>query len=271
MFSKNIIIELDKKDTLVNWECVSDFHAGNSNWNERLANSVKKRILDDPYRFTSFGGDQLDLILPGDPRWKAESVESLMSTKAEQMNFFDDFWKELFEEQIIYKKSFGMDKIWYEQWGNHEYKSRVMEEGEMKRWCNQHHTTFLGSKAFVGLDIRYKNKSLMKKTLFVNHGFGSGDAKKALENLTVNVEADVYAMGHLHQPMGIESEILFFDNKTKHWNSKPQLLINTGCFTSGIRNGTDQWFDQRNKLKTSKPGTVTVEFNAYEDKMNYHM
>lgn len=32
--------------------------------------------------------------------------------------------------------------------------------------------TFLGSKGFVRLDIRFKDKSMMKKTLFVNHGAG---------------------------------------------------------------------------------------------------
>lgn len=268
MFSKNVIIELDKIDTIVEWEVISDFHAGNENWQERLANRCLNRILDDPYRFTSFGGDQLDLILPGDPRFKSESVR--LNTKATQMDFFDEFFNDLFIEQSRYKDNFNMDKIWYEQWGNHEYKSRVMEEGEMRRWCRQHRTTFLGSKGFIGLDIRFNNKSLMKKTLFVNHGFGSGDAKRALENLTVNVEADVYQMGHLHQPMGLESETLFYDRTINKWNTKEQILVNSGCFTTGIRDGVDQWFDQRNRLKTSKPGTWTVSFDAYNGRMNQH-
>jgi hypothetical protein len=268
MFSKPIIIELDKIDTIVHWEVISDFHMGNENWQEDIAVNSLNRILDDPYRFTSFGGDQLDLILPRDPRFKDESVR--MATKAEQMDSFDEFFKELFEEQERYKEC-GLEKIWYEQWGNHEYNSRVMEEGEMKRWCrNDHGTTFLGSKGFVGLDIQFHGKSLMKKTLFVNHGAGSGDAKKALENLTVNVEADVYQMGHLHQPMGFESETLFYNQKKQKWDTKEQILVNSGCFTTGIRNGVDQWFDQRNKLKTSKPGTWTVSFDAYNGKLNQH-
>ena len=268
MFSKPIVIELDKIDTLVNWEPISDFHMGNENFQDNMAKNCKKRILNDPYRITSFHGDQLDLILPGDPRFKHESVR--LNTKAEQMDMFDEFWDELFQEQEYYKKHYGWEKIMCEQWGNHEYKSRVMEEGEMKRWCKQHGTTFLGSKGFIGLDIRFKHKSLMKKTLFVNHGFGSGNPVRALENLTVNVEADVYQMGHLHQPMGLESETLFWNQKTLKWDTKEQILINSGCFVTGIRDGTDQWFDQRNKLKTSKPGTWTVTFDAYNGRMNQH-
>jgi len=218
MFSKNVIIELDKIDRIVKWENISDFHMGNENHIDELAIRRRDAIIDDPYRFTSFGGDQLDLILPGDPRFKYESVR--LQTKAQQMDEFDDFFEPLFKEQEYYKKHYGMDKIWYEQWGNHEYNSRVMEEGEMKRWTKLHGTTFLGSKGFVGLDIRFHNKSLMKKTLFVNHGAGGGDAKKALENLTVNVEADVYQMGHLHQPMGFRTDCIYFDQKTKNGTQK---------------------------------------------------
>jgi Lhr-like helicase len=33
------------------------------------------------------------------------------------MDEFDEFWNELFKEHAHYKKKYGMDKIWYEQWG----------------------------------------------------------------------------------------------------------------------------------------------------------
>ena len=36
MYSKNIIIELDKIDTIVNWENLSDIHIGNANFQEDL-------------------------------------------------------------------------------------------------------------------------------------------------------------------------------------------------------------------------------------------
>ena len=199
MYSKNIILELDKKDTIVHWENLSDVHIGNTNFHEELFERRVKDILDDPYRFTSFGGDQLDLILPGDPRFKDEAVG--LRTLSEQQDEFDERCAELFEEQDYYTKNYGMEKIWYMQWGNHEYKSRVVTEGDMKRYCKLNNITFLGSKAFVRLDIRFKDKSLMKKTLFVNHGAGGGGTLKALENLTVNCEADIYQMGHLHDPL----------------------------------------------------------------------
>lgn len=164
-----------------------------------------------------------------------------------------------------------MDKIWYIQWGNHEYKSRVVTEGDMKDYAKDKRLTFLGSKAFIGLDIRYKNKSKMKKTLFVNHGAGGGDAYTALKNLTFQTEADVFQMGHLHDPQGHKGDVFFWNDKTKHWDTKEIVMVNSGCFITAVRNNVDQWMEQKgNKLKTSKPGTWTVSFDSYNGKVSQH-
>ena len=97
----------------------------------------------------------------------------------------------------------------------------------MKRYCRQRNISFLGSKGFVRLDIKFKGKSLMKKTLYVNHGAGGGGTLKALENLTINTEADIYQMGHLHDPMGIKRDTFFYNDKKNSWDSKEQILVNS--------------------------------------------
>jgi len=269
MFSKEIIVELNKIDDIICHEWISDFHMGNANFQDKLAVRRRDAILDDENRFMSFGGDQLDLILAGDPRFKDQSVR--IGTRGAQMDAFDEFWNDMFLEQARFIEQYNCEKIWYEQWGNHEWNSRVMDEDSMERWCLTHGTTFLGSKAFVHVDIRFHEKSLMKKTMFVNHGAGAGQPEKALHDLTVNVEADIYQMGHLHVPLGIKEDILFWNEKIKGWDRKEQILINSGCFTTAVRGGTDQWFEQKgNKLKTSKAGTMTVSFDAYNGTLNYH-
>ena len=121
MFSKEIIIELDKIDTIVNHEWITDFHMGNANWQEKLTIRRRDAIIDEPYRFMSFGGDQIDLILAGDPRFRDSSVR--IKTRGKQMEAFDEFWNEMYLEQARYIDKFDMEKIWYEQWGNHEYNS----------------------------------------------------------------------------------------------------------------------------------------------------
>jgi hypothetical protein len=269
LYSKKVTIELDKKDTIVHWENLSDIHIGNENFQDELFDRRLRDILNDPYRFTSFGGDNWDLILPGDPRFKDEAVRS--RTLAEQQDIFEEKCAELLDEHNTYVDDCGMEKIWYMQWGNHEYKSRVVTEGDMKRYCKYNKLTFLGSKAFLRLDIRYKNKSMMKKTLFVNHGAGGGKTLNALEALTINNEADIYQMGHLHDPMGIKRDCYYYDDRKNHWETKEQILVNSGCFVTAIRNNVDQWYEQKgNKMVTSKPGTWTVSFDAYNNKVSQH-
>lgn len=272
MFSKLVTIELDKIDREINWEVITDAHVGNGNFDGDYFDSRIQSICNEPYRFTSFGGDNWDMILPPDPRFKDESVK--LKTMALQKDEFEERCKDLFIEQKRYQRESGMDKIWYMQWGNHEYKSRIITEGDMKRYCRTEAPapmTFLGSKAFVRLDIRFHGKSLMKKTLFVNHGAGSGRALKALEDLTVNNEADVYQMGHLHEPMGVKRDTYFWNDTKRHWDTKEQILVNSGCFVSALRDNADQWFEQKgNKMQTSKVGTWTVTFKGYENKVTQH-
>lgn len=111
----------------------------------------------------------------------------------------------------------------------------------------------------------------MKKTLYVNHGAGSGDPKKALDNLMFRVEADVYQMGHLHDPQGHKGDWYFFNDKINRWDSKEVIQVNSGCFTTALRDNVDQWMEQKgNKNKTSKPGTWTVSFDAYNGKVSQH-
>ena len=269
MYSRQVTIELDKIDTIVHWENLSDIHIGNGNFQEKLFTKRINDILDNPYRFTSFGGDNWDLILPGDPRFKDSSVKQ--RTLADQQDEFEYRCGELFKEHWRFLDKSKMEKIWYLQWGNHEYKSKIITEPDMKRYCRKERLTFLGSKAFIRLNIKYKNKSKMKKTLFVNHGAGGGGTLKALENLTVNTEADIYQMGHLHDPMGIKRDTYYYNDKIKRWDTKEQILVNSGCFTTALTDNTDQWMEQKgNKLMTSKPGTWTVSFDSYNGKVSQH-
>ena len=269
MYSKQVTIHIEKPDDIVHWENLSDIHVGNENFQEDLFTRRVKSIVDDPLRFTSFGGDNWDLILPGDPRYKMEAVK--YNTLAEQQNEFEELTADLLLEHQRFITDLGMEKIWYLQWGNHEYKSRILTEGDMKRYCQQWNLTFLGSKAYIRLIIKHKNKTKMKKTLFVNHGAGGGKTLTQLENLTFNNEADVFQMGHLHDPMGIKRDCYFYNDAIKKWDTKEQILVNSGCFTTAIRDKVDQWYEQKgNKMLTSKPGTWTVSFDAYNNKVSQH-
>lgn len=269
---KPIIIELPKKDSIVQWENLTDAHVGNADFREDIFADRIKTIIDDPLRYTSFGGDQWDLILPkGDPRYNDESVK--MRTFTKQIDHFNDLCSDLFAEHNRFQKYYGAEKIWYLQWGNHEWNSRIIDEDYMRSYCRDRKIKFLGARAMFRIDIRYKGQSMMKKDLFVTHGAGSSaNAIKALDDLAVNVNADVYMMGHLHKTCGDRQLVQYYNRKKDKWGQKRILKVNGGCFTDSLAEGKDSWLEHvKNKLILSEAGTVTVSFDAYKDKMRFHM
>src|SRR3989304_3169566 len=57
-------------------------------------------------------------------------------------------------------------------------------------------------KAMIGVDIRYKGKTLRRWKIFTQHGAGGGtNPLTALDQMKVNHIADVYLMGHLHNKL----------------------------------------------------------------------
>jgi len=269
---KPVIIELDKKDDIVSWENLTDAHVGHADFREDVFNAALERIVNDPLRYTSFGGDQWDLILPkGDPRYNDESVK--MRTFTKQIDHFNDLCEELFDEHRRFLDEYDTEKIWYLQWGNHEWNSRIIDEDYMRSYCRARKIKFLGARAMFRVDIRYKGKSMMKKDLFVTHGAGSSaNAVKALDDLAVNVNADVFSMGHLHKACGDRQLVQYYNEKKDTWDKKRVLKVNGGCFTDSLPLGKDSWLEHtKNKLVLSEAGTVTVSFDAYKDKIRFHM
>ena len=274
MYSKTITINLEKKDDHVHWENLTDIHIGHEDFREDLFKKRLNAIVEEPMRFTSFGGDQLDGILPkGDPRFNPESVDSKLLTMSNQQDKFDDLCEPLFNEHEMFLDRYGIPKIWYMQWGNHEWNSRIIDESYMRSYCRKKRISFLGAKAMIRLNIKHDGKTLMKKDLYVAHGAGSAKSTlKALNDMSVNVNADVFMMGHLHKQTGEKQLVQYHNEKTGKWDKKRILKINGGCFTESLTLGKDSWLEHvKNEIVLAEPGTVTVTFDAYKDKIGFHM
>lgn len=272
MYSKTITIELEKPDDLVNWENLTDMHVGHQDFDERLAIKRITEIFQDPMRFTSFGGDQWDMILPkGDPRYEVESVR--INTMAEQIDKFDTLIRPLLLEQERFKKEYGVDKIWGMLWGNHEWNSRIIDEKFMKSYCRKRGLSFLGARCMIRVNIKHNGKTLMKKDILYAHGAGgSKSTLKPLNDMAVNVNADIFMMGHLHQQAGYKQLVQFYNESKQRWDVKRILKINGGSFTRTLTLGKDSWLEhKKNEIVASEPGTVTVTFDAYNDKISFHM
>ena len=125
----------------------------------------------------------------------------------------------------------------------------------------------------VRVNIKHNNKILMKKDMLYAHGAGgSKSTLKPLNDMAVNVQADIFMMGHLHQQAGYKQLVQYYNEKKQRWDTKRILKINGGCFTDTLTLGKDSWLEhKKNELVASEPGTVTVSFDAYNDKISFHM
>lgn len=275
MDSNFIHIELDKVDDTIDLEVLSDEHFGDPKQTLDVLERAQNRILDNPNRYTAFGGDMLNNIMPKDKRWSldASRLNSLSLEKQE----WEEFHEPLFEINKKYLKSKtkyskGWPKIWYGLDGNHEINDRNIDHYWMKQLFEPHGIKYLGSSGFIGLELAYHGKVKRRFKIAVAHGFGGGQSvDRALNDFMQNKIADVYLIGHLHHKSTDEQLVYDYSFDKKQYIERTVLLGNTGNFTTAILRGQTSWFERRNKLKPSPPGTITVSFNAYkEDGLNWH-
>lgn len=270
-----ITIELDKIDDIIDFECFSDEHVGDPKRDWKLAERRRDAVLNEPNRYTAFGGDMFNNIMPWDKRWSLESSEYNSLTK--EIKEWKEFHKGLFDVHNKYldsttKYGKGWPKIWYGLSGNHEYMDKHMDHYRMKELFEEDlNIKYLGSRGWVGLQINFHGKPLRRFKLFVAHGFGSSSSlEKPLQDMKINNYADVFLMGHLHRKFVTDEIVYDFDFKSGEYVERKIVIGNTGTFSRSIIRGRDTWFEHRNKSVHSSAGTITVSFDAYKGDMDWH-
>lgn len=288
MFSKQIKIDLHKiglkKDDLIHLEGFSDIHYGGTNHLPKLFKKRMKALIAEDGRFTFYGGDQLDAITPKDNRWQKESV--IENSLDKQKEGFYRVTKDLTEIHKKLKAKDGHGKILWGLAGNHEYNNREIDQdwitsffegykdddGKVLKGGEGLDVPYLGSRAMIGLEVLWKGKPLRHWSILSVHGFGGGNnAYTPLQNLMWNHIADVYLMGHLHQKISMEEQMVSFNFKLGKAVQRKIVLGNTGSFTETMLDNIDQWYERRNKMKPAVAGTITVSFDAYKGDLHHHI
>lgn len=265
MDSTMVTIELPKKDDVVHLEVISDEHFGDPSRDADLCERRQSAILDNPLRFTAFGGDMFNNIMPWDKRWTKESGE--FNSLTEEVRAWEEFHAPLFEAH----KRGRNPKIWYGLAGNHEYMDRNIDHAWMHDVFDRNGIRYLGSRGWIGLQINHRKRPLRRYKIFAAHGFGgSMSLEKPLQDMKINNYADVFLMGHLHRKFVTDEIVYDFDFRAKQYVERTIVLGNTGTFTHSIIRGRDTWFEHRNKSIHTSPGTITVSFDAYKGKLGYH-
>lgn len=271
MDSNFINVEIDKIDDIVHFESFSDEHYGDPKRDKELCGRRSKAVIKDPLRYTGFGGDQFNNIMPWDKRYTLEASDPVPSLTREVAEW-DEHHAELFKlnKELIDKKQ--APKIWYGLAGNHEYMDKHIDHYWMNKLFSDRNIKYLGSKGWIGLQISHNEVPLRRWKIFAAHGFGSSILlEKPLEDLKVNNYADVFLMGHLHRKHITQQIIYDYSFTDKQYIEKEIVLANTGTFSNSIIRGRDSWYEHRNKGVHSRPGTITVSFDAYNGKLACHL
>jgi len=271
MDSNFVNIDLEKIDDIVHLEVFSDEHYGDPKRDVGLCERRERAVLDDPNRYTAFGGDQFNNIMNWDKRYTIDEGVAFPSLTTEVKDW-EEHHKDLFDVNERLIKAEKAPKIWYGLAGNHEYQDRHIDHAWMENLFNKQKIKYLGSKGWVGLQISHNQTPLRRWKLFVAHGFGSSMAlEKPLEDMKVNNYADVFLQGHLHRKFITQQIVYDYSFNEKRYIEREVVLGNTGTFCNSILNGRDSWLEHRNKGLHSRPGTITVSFDAYNGKLSCHL
>lgn len=200
---------------------VVDLHWSSPETDENRFKHFVRFILEQPNRFLILDGDLLDMAL-------AVSVSDSYAQEyspSESVNNLADILKPIAHRVL----AMGT--------GNHEdrvYKYTGIDVSE-----------FLAMKSGVGLD-RYSNNSFLlfitfganrkseKVTYsgFFHHGVGGGRMKGGKMNMVVRmaeiVNADMFAVGHVHDPMATSTKTFLIDelNKTIYEHKQYYIILN---------------------------------------------
>lgn len=266
MFSKKVIINLNNKEDVIHLEPLSDIHVGHVGFDEELYIDRVEAIAKDPDRYTLFLGDQIDAITTYDKRFNPDmSKEHDIDNQRLKWAKLTD---SLFEEHTMSDN----EKIWGLLHGNHEYKIPSITRAYIEnQFCKPYAITFLGSRAMIGLEIRYDGDILMQLTILAIHGFGGGKPERMFDQMKKNVYADIFLCGHLHQKRYTPEVANDFDfEKGKRWE-RDIHLVNAGTFCNTLVDDTDGYMDRKNESVYSRAGTVTLSIKASEGKVTGHI
>jgi len=172
---------------------LGDVHCGAVQCAEDAIKAKVKQIQEDPFALWVGMGDQADLIVPHDPRWDVMQIAPWV----EQTNIAESQRKwvvKLYEP--IKDKCIGMCS------GNHEDSIRIYNTQDIHLdICRDLGVKNLGYSAFVRLFFA-RGKEVYAIDCHFEHGAGGAqtDGGKIMRlNIGMNAfDADIYAMGHLH-------------------------------------------------------------------------
>tara|TARA_R110002126_G_scaffold111701_7_gene249617 strand:+ start:914 stop:1807 length:894 start_codon:yes stop_codon:yes gene_type:complete len=297
MISKKITINLEKKDDIFHLEPLSDIHVGHMGFDKELYKKRIRAITKSDNRYTLFLGDQFDAITTYDKRFNPDMSlihdvdnqrklwqklsQPLINEHLSRMNEYEgeeEVWDEQLKKAVKEPKQLWRvkkgtnEKVWGLLHGNHEYNIREATRAYLENnLCDKNGLTFLGSRAVIGVDVRFNGKTLKQWIISAIHGSGGGKPEPQMEKQRKNHYMDVFISGHLHQKRYTPTGAVGFDFKTGLATKVGIHSINAGTFCEALIEGKDGYMDRKAEAEHTMTGTATLTFNAEQDKITGHV
>ncbi len=227
------IVTLEEKDEPLIPYIMGDWHLGTPNFNSRsLKNKLEEIKKTDNSRLILIG-DLAECIEIKDKRFSISSVDKSLYSRLGDLSVAQ-------YEQIYDLLEPLQDKILCSTAGNHEAKIKT-------EYCHDVHLDLcrnlkipsLGTSGFLNLKFDRSQFHTSNVTFFLTHGWvggrQTGNKLNAIEALSANFNADIYAFGHSHQLfVSGKSYISVAGNGTK---TKTKWFANTGSYLETYMDG----------------------------------
>jgi UDP-2,3-diacylglucosamine pyrophosphatase LpxH len=264
------IIEYPKEDAEFSIWDIADIHLGNAGCSKEHLKRDIERIRKDQYSTFLIGGDYMDAIFPGDPRFDPETFpEDIMVRDLTKISA-------IISAQLINYFNPIKDKCLGVAYGNHEHKF-MTRNSEMfihdqicaslnapnMRYSGWADLYFVHNKDIKNVQIRHSRLRPRRHTArlrcVLHHGFSTaataGGKINALKRLVDSLEADLVMMGHVHEQFAKSFTRLTVNENCTEIKSKITMGMITGSYLRTYLPDVTSYGEQRGYFPTTLGAT----------------
>ena len=261
-----VVIPYKISDGLFNLYAGGDEHGGVKHCDEEAIKSYVARIKQDKFSMWLDMGDKGEFIVPKDPRWDSGVLASWVNQKDIGHSQEKHYIK---IHEPIKDTCIGLIK------GNHEFSMESYNNDMVHNHiCEELDVTDLGYSSFVRLIFRRKgSKEAHSFVLFATHGAGSATTKggklNRLQALMNSFDADMYAVGHMHELITDTKPYLTLDSNNKIVERKRVGAV-TGCYFQTYMQDVPASYGERKNYPPTVIGSAVFTINPSTREIDVH-
>lgn len=261
-----VVIPYKISDGLFSLFTGGDEHLAIKHCAEDAIGSYVKRIKATPFSRWVGMGDKGEYITPSDPRWDYDAVASWVD-KGDIGYSIEKRYCKIYEP--VADKCIGL------LWGNHEYTMLAHNNDRVhKHICDRLGVRDLGFSCMIKLIFRRaRSNESHSFMVFITHGAGSARTKggklNRLQALMNDFEADIYAVGHMHEIITDDRPYLALDS-TNTIKEKKKVGAVTGCYFQTYKQDTPASYGERKNYSPTSIGSVVFTINPSTGEVDVH-